>query len=98
MNRPLVLLALLSTQVPCFADNPFRLTGPRVAKVDTSSRGLSAGDLDGDGRQDLALINNDHAQIDLLYQRTPEELKEAARTKLPSPRWEPIIEDAPFLK
>ncbi|MFH0944494.1 MAG: VCBS repeat-containing protein [Planctomycetota bacterium] len=99
MNRSLVLLALLSIQVaPCLADNPYRLTGPRVAKVDSSSRGLSAGDLDGDGRQDLAVINNDHAQIDLLYQRTPAELKEAARTKLPSPRWEPIIEDAPFLK
>ena len=102
MNRPLVLLALLGTPFAPFAlgfaEEAVQLTGPLVAKVDWNSRGLSAGDIDGDGRQDLALINNDHAQIDLLYQRTPAELKQVARTKLPSPRWEPIIEDAPFLK
>ncbi len=79
-------------------DAPFRLVGPRVAKLDWNTRGMTAGDLDGDGRLDLALVNNDRARIDLLYQRTSDELLAVAKTRLSSPRWEPIIEDAPFLK
>jgi len=80
------------------ADAPFRLAGPLVSKIDWNTRGMCSGDLDGDGRLDLALVNNDKARIDLLYQRTSDELRAVARTRIETPRWEPIIEDAPFLK
>ena len=93
---PTLLLALVAG--PAAVAGSFQLEGPLVSKVDWNTRGLSAGDLDGDGRADLALINNDRAQIDLLYQRTPAEMKEAARTKLTQNRWEPVLETAPFLK
>lgn len=99
LNRPATTALLALSLVPAaFADQPFELTGPRVAKVDWNTRGMCAGDIDGDGRQDLALVNNDQAQIDLLYQRTSDEMAAAAKVKLASPRWEPILEDAPFLK
>lgn len=107
MNRPRLLPVLVPFVLPALlllplsaagAGEPFRLAGPLISKVDTNSRGMCAGDLDGDGRQDLALVNNDLARIDLLYQRTTEELKDAARRKVRTPRWEPVIEDAPFLK
>jgi hypothetical protein len=97
--RPALAIALSLAAPPVFAaDEPFQLTGPLVSLVDWNTRGLCSGDLDGDGRLDLALVNNDHARIDLLYQRTPKELRAVAKTKLDSPRWEPVIEDAPFLK
>lgn len=100
MYRLLTAAALLAASAPLPAsdDAPFRLVGPRIAKLDWQTRGLCRGDLDGDGRLDLAVVNNDRARIDLLFQRTPDELREAAKTKLATPRWEPIIEDAPFLK
>ena len=92
------LSLLLLAPAASAADAPFQLTGPLVSRVDWNTRGLCAGDLDGDGRTDLALVNNDDARIDVLYQRTPAEMREAARTKIGSDRWEPILEDAPFLK
>ncbi len=99
MTLMLASIALLAaTAVAADGDAPFRLTGPRVSLVDWNTRGLSAGDLDGDGRLDLALLNNDKAQIDLLYQRNAREMEEAARRKVPGSRWDPILEDAPFLK
>lgn len=92
-----LLLSVLAAPAQAL-DEPFRLTGPLVSKSDWNTRGLCTGDIDGDGRLDLALVNNDKARIDVLYQRTPAELQAVAKTKLDSPRWEPIIEDAPFLK
>ncbi len=94
----LALSAVLCADVLARADDGFQLTGPLISKIDWNTRGLCAGDIDGDGRLDLALVNNDLAQVDMLYQRTPEEMTAAAKVKLSSPRWEPIIEDAPFLK
>lgn len=95
---PSLVLLLAGSVGFASADEPFRLGGPLMSRVDWSARGLAAGDVDGDGRQDLALINNDEARIDVLYQRTPAEMTEAAKRKLGSSRWEPVLENAPFLK
>lgn len=73
-------------------------SGPEVAKIGWNTRGLVARDLDGDGRLDLALINNDRAAIELLYQRDASE-PAAARSRASvsaANRWEPVLEDARF--
>ncbi len=98
MTHLFTLLLLGTLCFPAIAQTPVRLGGPLIAKVDWNTRGMCSGDLDGDGRLDLAMVNNDLARVDLLYQRTPDELRAVARTQLASPRWEPVIEDAPFLK
>ncbi len=71
------------------------LSGPEIAKLDWNTRALTAHDLDGDGRVDLALINNDRAAIELLYQRDPAAPAEAAPAASGG-RWEPVLEDARF--
>lgn len=93
-----VLIATLGLAPQGLAAEPFRLTGPLVAKLDWTTRAMSAGDLDGDGRLDVAVLNNDSAQIELLYQRTAAEIRTVAPRKVGSPRWEPILESAPFLR
>lgn len=101
MARSLPLLTVTCALVAgtAFAEPPsIQLTGPSIMKLDWSTRGLCAGDLDGDGRTDLAVINNDKAQIDVLLQRTPDEIQVAAPRKIGSPRWEPVLENAPFLR
>ena len=76
------------------------LLGPEVVKLDWNARALIAHDLDGDGRIDLAVINNDRAAIELLYQRDPAAPPETERPRSPSAaapsRWEPRLEDARF--
>ena len=75
-----------------------KLSGPEVAKIDWNTRGLVAHDLDGDKRVDLALINNDRAAIELLYQQDPSAPapKKVAASGSASNRWEPVLEDARF--
>ena len=74
-----------------------KFSGPEVAKLDWNTRGMVAHDLDGDGRTDLALINNDRAAIELLYQQDP---SAPAPKKVASSgsgnRWEPVLDDARF--
>lgn len=77
------------------------LLGPEVFKLDWNTRALVAVDLDADGRTDLALINNDRAAIELLYQRDPSAPvgdRAKKRAAGSSSRWEPELEDARFRK
>ncbi|MDQ8193456.1 VCBS repeat-containing protein [Coraliomargarita sp. SDUM461004] len=69
---------------------------PKVIKLDWSTRALQVADLDGDGRSDFAVINNDTAQIELLYQRNEEDLRMETKRSLQRDRWEPALEDAGF--
>lgn len=82
------------------ADEPVPpvLNRPEVIKLDWNTRGLIAPDLDGDGRRDLALINNDRSRIELLYQRAPDGQPRAATRRVARNRWEPEVEDARFDK
>lgn len=80
-----------------------QFTGPEIAKLDWNTRALLAHDLDGDGRVDLALVNNDRAAIELLLQRDPASPGPEANTPGAgrrgagsAGRWEPVLEDARF--
>ena len=80
----------------------YQFRGPEIIKLDWNTRALVARDIDGDGRTDLALINNDSAAIELLYQTNPT----APQQDVPAPgeaasaldRWTPQLEDAQFRK
>ena len=72
----------------------FNFSTPEVAKVDWNTRELSVYDVNGDGANDLLLINNDKAKIEILYRRTkggPALPKTVYRN-----RWQPVLEDAHF--
>lgn len=74
----------------------FRFGGPEVAKLDWDTRSLQAADLDGDGRLDLAVLNNARAQVELLYQRAPGVANPRRPPENGRLRWEPVLEDARF--
>jgi hypothetical protein len=71
------------------------LAGPEVIKVGWNSGSMVADDVDGDGRNDLVIINNDRARIELHLQREPGTPVGPAR---PSglERWQPVLSDARF--
>src|SRR6185503_4574846 len=96
----LLLLPLLALTSPLAAQvPPIRLDGPEVTKVSWDSGAATPGDFDGDGRLDLALINNENAKLVLLYQRAPGAAKEKSKQRVVSrDRWEPVIEDSRFEK
>ena len=71
------------------------LGGPEIVKLDYSIRALTPADLDGDGLTDLAVIDNDRATIELLYQIKPGAPPDPAKAARPN-RWEPVLEDARF--
>jgi hypothetical protein len=101
MLRTLATLALaapfwLAAASDAFAPAPV-FGGPEVVKLDWNTRGLLARDIDGDGRTDLVLLNNDRAAIELLYQLDPAAPAEAGSVASSSARrWEPTLEDARF--
>ncbi|WP_269525918.1 FG-GAP repeat domain-containing protein [Coraliomargarita parva] len=77
--------------------SPFAFRGPDVLKVDWAARSLCLSDLNGDGLNDFAVINNDAARIDLFFQLDPEDgASSERRRRLPRNRWEPVMEDAAF--
>jgi hypothetical protein len=71
------------------------LGGPEILKIGWSSGSLTAGDIDSDGRTDLAIINNDRARIELLIQRKPGAPNGRTRP-VGLDRWQPVLEDARF--
>ena len=73
------------------------LGGPEVFKLDWNTRALRAADLNGDGRIDLALINNDRATIELLQQVEPGRPATPTRQRRLN-RWEPVLDDARFVR
>lgn len=106
VNRPVwgrvaPWLALAAAAVPAAAAEeppPPVLDPPEVVKLDWNTRGLLAADIDGDGRTDLAVINNDRSRIELLYQRDPNAPPRSTSRRVVTNRWEPELEDARFDK
>jgi FG-GAP-like repeat len=50
--------------------NRFGFTGPEIFPIDNQIGLLRAADLDGDGLNDLIVVNNSRSKIDLLYNQT----------------------------
>ena len=76
---PGLVVALAASAL--FAQAPLSFGGPRIVRLDPDTHGLRAGDFDGDGLIDLAVVNNARARIELLLQR---------REPVPSPRDEEL--------
>lgn len=93
---PALLSGLLFCGTPWAEDPGIALTGPEVVKLDRNTRGLTAADMDANGRTDLLLINNDKARIEILYQLAPGEALPESRTITRPDRWTPVLDDSRF--
>lgn len=97
---PCLFLTNLASTVSAQETAPsIRLDGPEVARLAWDTRGMVAADFDQDGKQDLALINNENAKLVLLYQRVPgSPALSAGQRAVSRDRWEPQIDDSRFQK
>ena len=94
-----VFLALLMAACTAAEPAPIVLGGPEIARVTWDTCSMAAADFDGDGRLDVAVINNENAKLVLLYQRAPGEAAgKNARRAISRNRWEPVVEDSRFEK
>ncbi len=74
----LVLLAgWLAGAVASEGTNRFGFSGPEIFPIDNQIAHLRAADLDGDGLQDLIVVNNARSKITLLYNQTGRPRSEA---------------------
>lgn len=89
-------LAFISTAAGAAAGPA--LQGPEITKLDWNIRSLRSADFDGDGRRDLALLNNDRATVVLLLQNADGAGAAEPQRSLRRHRWEPVVEDARFRK
>ncbi len=64
-----LLLSLSLTAKPADT-NRFGFTGPELFPIDPDISNLHVADLDGDGLNDLVVVNNGRSRINLLYNRT----------------------------
>jgi len=64
---PLAQLACLGSGTPT---NRFGFTGPEIFPIDNQISELRVADLDGDGLNDLIVVNNARSKINLLYNQT----------------------------
>jgi len=94
--RPL-LLSLLATGAIA-QPSALYFDGPEIVKLDWNTSSPRAGDFNGDGLTDLAIVNASRARIDFLLQRKegvqPGDPEKSARTD----RWNPILEVSRFDK
>src|SRR5258708_18292491 len=67
------------------ATNRFGFTGPEIFPIDNQIALLRSADLDGDGFNDLIVVNNSRSKIDLLYNQTgvTNSTKKKARPEAP---------------
>lgn len=76
--KPIVCAAALLVAAAIFAStgvatdvtNRFGFTGPEIFPIDSQISLLHSADLDGDGLNDLIVVNNSRSKIDLLYNQT----------------------------
>ena len=95
-RKAAAVTVLAGAAVPCFASAPLSLTGPEVVKMDWNTLALRIADIDGDGRNDLAMIDNDSGKIEILFQNNPASTRHKERRAVKRSRWEPVLEDAAF--
>lgn len=64
-----LLLSATQRRAPA-ATNEFGFSGPEIFKIDNEFGQLRSADLDGDGLEDLIVINNSRSKINLLYNQS----------------------------
>src|SRR5258708_2243695 len=64
---PLAQMTCLASSTPT---NRFGFTGPEIFPIDNQISELRVADLDGDGLNDLIVVNNARSKINLLYNQT----------------------------
>lgn len=74
-----VLLGISASAVE--SGSRFGFTGPEIFPIEHQIFGLQQADFDGDGRNDLMVVDNQHSKIRFLYNRSPKEI--AAARKAP---------------
>jgi hypothetical protein len=98
MIHKAVAIALAASSIAAHSV-PIQFSGPEIARVTWDTRSPGLADFDGDGRMDIALINNENSKLVLLYQRAPGEAAgKNARRAVSRNRWEPVVEDSRFEK
>ena len=96
MIRSTIALSLVAA---CVAAEPIQFAGPEIARITWDTRSPAVADFDGDGKLDIALVNNENAKLVLFYQRAPGEAAgKNARRAVSQKRWEPVVEDSRFEK
>ncbi|PYJ95856.1 MAG: hypothetical protein DME23_22570 [Verrucomicrobia bacterium] len=75
VQKPILAIALILAAAIAMAQaesltNRFAFTGPEIFPIDNQIGHLRAADLDGDGLQDLIIVNNFRSKINLLYNQT----------------------------
>jgi len=75
----------------------FLLSAPQVMKAGWNARILRHYDLNKDGLEDLAYYNLDRSRIEFLYRTKDGKAPPLVRSAQPD-RWEPPLEDAPYVK
>lgn len=90
------LSILLVWTLNCNPVMAFSFLGPEVLKLDWGTRSLNVSDVNNDGRNDLIVINNDTAQIEILYQLEENAAGNNDKIRLNRNRWDPVLEDARF--
>ena len=91
VQKPILAVALILAAAIAMAQaesltNRFAFTGPEIFPIDNQIGHLRAADLDGDGLQDLIIVNNFRSKINLLYNQTGKtnqtEVKAAGKREL----------------
>ncbi len=97
--RDLIPAALLAVAPAfSFAVEPVNLSSPSVVKLDWNTIAFISSDVDGDGRRDLVVLNNDSGKVEILYQNDPAKPRDQHKRSIRRNRWEPVLEDAPFTR
>src|SRR5712672_2255349 len=80
MGFALSLICPFSSSASGTATNRFGFTGPEIFPIDNQISELRVADLDGDGLNDLIVVNNARSRINLLYNQTGK-TNQASKTK-----------------
>lgn len=95
-NSALTLVAALSGLGCASSLLGLGFKGPEVLKLDWATRSLNSADVNGDGLNDLVVVNNDLSKIEILYQGGDGGFDQTSKRKVNSSRWDPVLEDARF--
>ena len=90
--------AKAATGAPAPPPPTARFTGPEVIKLDWNTRCPRVADFDGDGLQDLAVLNLDRSRIEFLLQRKGGPKEAAATGSSRRDIWNPVLEISRFQK